>query len=155
MYNKLQPQTEQLKVTSERLARIRQEVADIDALLSFELPIKPLTKEEREELLDRREGLRLEALADVMTRSTLDPIQPLDERLLCFLVPSKHGRLQYYAEHPPEGVQKGSVQLALKVIDTDRASHTMHALFKSAGGDADKIQCWVDRATEIKPCLAP
>lgn len=129
-----------------KLESLREQVAEVDKFLKDE----DLSPEDKADLLDEREGLRLQALADVMTRKKLESFPVIDDKFIEYFRPNKKGEL-YTCLESADDVDLEQLQAVRRVIVDDQITQQMSKRFSQAGGRGNTN--WVDRATGIKPIV--
>lgn len=130
----------------EKLESLREKVAQIDKLLKGE----DLSDDDKAELLDEREGLRLQALADVMTRKKLTSFPDINGECVVYLRPSKREEL-YSRLESVDDADIEQLQAVRRVIVDDQIAQQMSKRFSQAGGRGNTN--WVDQATGIEPVI--
>ncbi len=146
--NEQAPQPDMLEI-------LRNEVGLIDQ----QIDSAELADDEQNELLDKREGLRLLMAADAMTRLENDPLPPIANRELAaeYLRPSKYGELQQrlleiakLEEEGSHAPDKAELELIYSVTERDKGPRRMvNNYAKNSGEPAGET--WIDTATGIRP----
>jgi DNA-binding transcriptional MerR regulator len=129
-----------------KLESLREQVAEVDKFLKDE----DLSTEDVADLLDEREGLRLQALADVMTRMKLTSFPDIDSKFNEYFRPSKRQELNSRLESVDDKDLEQLKAIEL-VIVRDAGAQKMDVVFSNAKGQGNIN--WVDQATEIKPVI--
>ncbi|MDO8335785.1 MAG: hypothetical protein Q7T74_03340 [Candidatus Saccharibacteria bacterium] len=129
------PYIETSQNTSAKIAYLQGRVAGIDYQLANSFNGPELTDEQCKELLDEREGLRLQAFADSLTRSKSNPIPDIVEELAMYLKPSMRDELNTLIAGKTTSKQLAEQLATIRaVIDKDASFKFMHQLYAGNGG---------------------
>lgn len=131
--------------TSEKIKLLREQVAQLDKFLKDE----DLSDADKVDLLDEREGLRLQAFADSLTESKLNPIPDIDDELVVYLRPSMRQELDKLIEQTTDMQLAEKLATIKSVIDKDAAFKLVHQSYASNNGEG--VDNSVYRVTGINP----
>lgn len=129
-----------------KLESLREQVAQVDKFLKDE----DLSDDDRADLLEEREGLRLQALADVMTRKKLTSFPDINDEFIEYFRPSNRQELYSRLESPDDADIEQLLAIRRVIVD-DQVARQMSKRFLQAGGRGHTN--WVDSATGINPVL--
>lgn len=128
---------------SEKIEGLQEQVAQVDKFLKDE----DLSDADKADLLDEREGLRLQALADGLISSKLNPIPELDDEVTRYLRPSMRQELDELIEQTTDKQLADQLSTIKLVIDKAAAANLIHKVY--AGNDGEGVQNSVDGITGI------